>query len=105
VDLIYFDYRVTLQFGGGSRVEVESPFTIHGLSEHPIEIEPEAVANPGAVLAALHQRAVDVSIGDSSELTVRLSNSTWIIPADDHYESWHLHHGEMNLTCPAGGLF
>ena len=46
-----------------------------------------------------------MTIGDSSELIVRLANATWTIFPDDNYESWHILGDDMHLNCPAGGLW
>ncbi len=90
VDSITFDYRVTLAFGDGTVINIESPFEVTLADGSVTLITPEKVSEPLVVLTALHDEVLMADYDEAGILRIDMKLSSWVVRPGALYESWTL---------------
>jgi hypothetical protein len=109
IERISFDYAVTLHFGDGKEIRIETDMSITTPEGEHVELCP-ASAGAGAevVLRMLHKQVKEAIAEErTGDLSIELEDGTNLqVPHHDSYEAWNYDGpgGDLLVSRPGGGL-
>lgn len=106
IEMIAFDYSVTLWFDSGAELKIEQPFELTTIDEPGLTITPGVLAQADQVLRALLWRTVvSLTIQETGSLAFMTADGCVVeVSPDTDYEAWTFHDGAgFQAVSVAGG--
>lgn len=104
---MHFDYAVSITTDGGTRLTIETDFTLERATDGAQLVAPEHVTTREPLQSLVGQTIRDLSATDHGRLVIGFSGGdTIVVEPDAAYEAWGIRapNGFQVIAIPGGGV-